>query len=76
MVHGGDKPPAGALRARRVSFRSAAYQSVDDPNDITAWHDFASLDEAQAFVSSARLREVMAEAGVAREPNVWFATEV
>ncbi len=53
----------------------AVYQSVDDPNDITAWHDFASADEAKAFASAPRLREVMTAAGVAGEPSIWFATE-
>jgi hypothetical protein len=53
----------------------AFYRSVDDPNDITAWHDFATVEEAKSFASSTRLREVMDEAGVAGAPTVWFVTE-
>jgi hypothetical protein len=53
----------------------AVYQSVDDPNDVTVWHDFDTLEAAQEFASSSRLREVMADAGVASEPQVWFTTE-
>jgi len=52
----------------------AVFQSVDDPNDVTAWHDFATLEAAQAFVGSARLREVMADAGVTGAPEMWFTS--
>ena len=52
----------------------SVYQSVDDPNDVTAWHDFETLDAARAFMDSPRLREVMEGAGVAGEPTVWFTT--
>jgi len=53
----------------------AVYQSVDDPNDVTVWHDFETLEAAQEFASSPRLREAMAGAGVAGEPQIWFTTE-
>jgi hypothetical protein len=53
----------------------AVYRSVDDPNDVTAWHDFATAEEAKSFASSPRLREVMSAAGVAGEPMIWFVTE-
>jgi hypothetical protein len=55
--------------------RDAVYQSVDDPNDLTVWHDFETLEAAQEFASSSRLREAMASAGVAGEPQIWFTTE-
>lgn len=51
----------------------SVYQALDDPNDVTAWHDFETLEAAQAFIGSARLREVMEQAGVAGDPTVWFA---
>jgi hypothetical protein len=51
----------------------AVFQSIDDPTDVTVWHDFANADEARAFVSSAALREAMQRAGVQGEPEVWFA---
>jgi hypothetical protein len=50
------------------------FQVVDDPDDVTVWHDFESLSVARDFTGSARLREVMSEAGVAGEPTVWFTT--
>ncbi len=53
----------------------AVFQAADNPNDVTAWHDFQTLDAAQGFVSSARLREVMTDAGVAGEPAIWFTSQ-
>jgi len=53
----------------------AVYRSVDDSNDVTAWHDFGTAEEAKSFASSPRLKEVMSEAGVAGEPTIWFVTQ-
>ena len=55
---------------------AAAFQSADDPNDVTAWHDFESLEAARTFVESERLREVMSAAGVSGEPSIWFTTQL
>ena len=52
----------------------AVFQAADDPNDVTLWHDFESADTARAFLDSDRLGEVMKDAGVAREPTIWFTT--
>lgn len=48
------------------------YRAVDNPNNVTAYHDFDSIDAAQSFASSPRLREVMEGAGVAGAPDIWF----
>ena len=48
------------------------YQTVGDPNDVTVWHDFESEEAAQSFMGSARLHEVMDEAGVTGPPQIWF----
>lgn len=48
------------------------FQTVGNANDVTVWHDFESMDEAQAFLDSDRIKEVMTAAGVAGEPTVWF----
>ena len=53
----------------------AVFQSVDDPNDLTIWHDFESRETAEAFASSERLKSVMQAAGVAGAPTIWFVTE-
>ncbi len=52
----------------------AVFQSADDPNEVTAWHDFATRDIANAFAASDRLREVMSTAGVTGEPSIWLTT--
>jgi len=53
----------------------AVFQSVDDPNDVTLFHDFATRQDAEAFMSSARLKSAMQDAGVAGPPTIWFVTE-
>lgn len=53
----------------------AVFQAVDDGNDVTVWHDFASTEQARDFAASPRLREVMADAGVEGTPQIWFVTE-
>lgn len=53
---------------------AAVFQAADDPNDLTIWHDFGTLEAAQAFVSSDRLKTVMESAGVAGPPTIWYAT--
>jgi hypothetical protein len=54
---------------------SAAFQLVDDPNDVTVWHDFETVEVAKAFVSSDALRSAMQRAGVQGEPQFWFTAE-
>ena len=52
----------------------AVYRSFYDQNNVTAWHDFASQDEAQSFASSTLLRDAMQRAGVQGQPDIWFTT--
>lgn len=54
---------------------AAAFQLVDDPTDVTVWHDFETVDAARAFVSSDALRNVLQRAGVQGEPQMWFTSE-
>ena len=53
----------------------AAFQLVDDPNDVTVWHDFETAEVARPFASSDALRNVMQRAGVQGEPQLWFTAE-
>lgn len=46
--------------------------SVDNDKEVTVTHDFESLDKANAFMESPRLKEVMTAAGVTSQPTVWF----
>ena len=52
------------------------YQTEGDPNDVTIYHHFETMDAAKAFVQSSRVREVMTAAGVKGQPTVWFTTRV
>jgi hypothetical protein len=52
----------------------AVFQSIDNPNDVTVWHDFDSAEAAREFVSSDQLRNAMQEAGVQGEPQIWFVS--
>jgi len=52
----------------------AVYQAVDNPNDVTVTHDFATLEAAQAFAGSAEMRAAMHDAGVQGAPTVWFTS--
>jgi hypothetical protein len=60
-----DRRPLGVIG-------EAVYQSIDDPTDVTVWHDFDSPDEARAFAASDALRNAMQRAGVQGQPDVWF----
>jgi hypothetical protein len=64
----GERSAMGVLGA-------AAFQLVDDPNDVTVWHDFETAEVASSFVSSDALRSVMQRAGVQGEPQIWLTTE-
>jgi hypothetical protein len=64
----GERSAMGVLGA-------AAFQLVDNPNDVTVWHDFETAELARAFVSSDALRSVMQRAGVQGQPELWFTTE-
>ena len=52
----------------------AVFQAIDNPNDVTVWHDFDSADAARAFASSQELKDAMQYAGVQGQPQVWFVS--
>ena len=52
----------------------AVYQTIDNPNEVTVRHEFATLAAAQAFGSSPELSTAMHDAGVVGAPSVWFTT--
>ena len=52
------------------------YQSDGNPNEVTVYHEFETMDAARAFAGSDRLREVMKSAGVEGQPSIWFARRV
>lgn len=52
------------------------YQADGNPKDVTAYHEFNTMEAAKAFAGSARLKEIMQSAGVQGTPDIWFATRV
>jgi hypothetical protein len=54
----------------------AVYRAVENPNDITVTHEFATIETAQAFAESAELKKAMQNAGVAGTPTIWFTNRV
>jgi hypothetical protein len=48
------------------------YQLDGNPNDVTVYHEFATVEAAKAFAGSPRLKEVMAAAGDQGAPTVWI----
>jgi hypothetical protein len=53
----------------------AVYRAVENPNDITVTHEFATIEAAQAFAESAELKNAMQNAGVAGAPTIWFTNK-
>ena len=49
------------------------YQTEGTPEEVTVYHEFESIDKAKAFAGSSRLKEIMTEAGVIGNPDIWFA---
>jgi len=52
------------------------YQTDGNPNEVTIYHQFESMDAAKAFMDNPRLAEAMKSAGVSGAPTVWFTTRV
>jgi hypothetical protein len=62
-----------ARRKKMGITAQAVYRSVDDPNDVTVTHDFASAEKANAFAASEELKAVMQKTGVKGMPQIWYA---
>jgi hypothetical protein len=53
----------------------AVYQAVDNPNDVTVTHEFATPEAAQAFGKLEELKSAMSKAGVVGAPTVWLTNK-
>jgi len=53
----------------------AVYQAVDNPNDVTVTHEFATSEAAQAFGQLQELRAAMRTGGVLGAPTVWLTNK-
>jgi hypothetical protein len=52
------------------------YRAIDDPNDVTVWHDFEDAPSAETFVLSGELKLALTRAGVAAPPEIWTVEAV
>jgi hypothetical protein len=52
------------------------YQLDGNPNDITVYHEFDSMDDAKRFVDSNELKTAMEKSGVVGAPDIWFTNRV
>lgn len=50
----------------------AVYRAADDPMDITVTHEFATVEAAQKYLTSAEVRGAMDKAGVVGAPTIWI----
>ncbi len=64
-----------AIRQAAGVTSSGVYRSVDDANEITVIHDFATADQARALTTDDRLRDAMARAGVVGAPQMSITEE-
>lgn len=58
-------------RSKGRSARPGPRQQADNPSNVTVWH-FNDLATAQKVAGSERLKQAMANAGVAPKPEIWF----
>jgi len=52
------------------------YQSAENPNDVTIYHEFASFEDAKKLLASTELREAMVNAGVVGAPDAWITQRI
>jgi hypothetical protein len=52
------------------------YQLEGDPNDLTVYHEFASVAAAKAFSEDPRLQQAMQQLGVQGQPQIWITNRV
>lgn len=55
---------------------SGVFQAEENPNDVTVYHEFDTMQAARAFGDRSSLKEVMKNAGVVGSPSIWFANRV
>lgn len=67
---------ASDLRAAGGVQAAYVHRSIDDPNEITVSHIFASPEAARAFAGSPELKAAMQAGGVQGAPQFWFTESV
>jgi quinol monooxygenase YgiN len=65
-----------SLRKEHGVTSDGVYQSADDANDITVYHEFDTMEAAKAFAAMPELKDAMAELGVTGAPQIWFTNRI
>jgi len=63
-------------RADAGSKGGSLYRKSDDPNDIVLTFEWDSRENAEAFLKSDNLREIMEKAGVVGQPEFIFVDKL
>ncbi len=59
------------LRERYGVLSEEVFRGVQDRNDVTISHDFATLADAEKILASEEMQAALAEAGVVGMPTAW-----
>ena len=62
------------LRSQHGCTGARVWQLTDDGNDVLITHDFPTADQAAGFAGDPELKEGMAKAGVAGQPQIEIFT--
>jgi len=64
-----------STRVQHGGKRHWIYRSADDGNDVAVSIEFATVDQAKAYVADPGLREAMGRAGVSGQPEFAYLEE-
>ena len=63
----------GPTRHKMGVTAQAVYRSLENPNEVVVTHDFATQEQAKAFIASEELKSAMQKAGV-KETHIVITT--
>lgn len=66
---------ASDLRSSNGEISDQIFRDVNDPNKVTVFFKWDSLENAQRYTQSPELKAAMEKAGVEGPPNIHFLTE-
>ena len=52
------------------------FRDRDNPNNVTVYHDFETMQAAEDFVANPHLLEVLRDGGVVGPPSLWYTNKV
>ena len=55
---------------------ASVHRDSEDSNMVIVMHQFGSMGEAQAFISSDDLKAIMQKLGVSGPPEIWISEDI